>query len=372
MMEEAPLGFLVKHDLGKASGGLFNLEQDLHHLEVHFGPTANFAPDATTMVGILPATIANISGRIPAVGSFQVDSVTPGFVRVVAVDRAGNKSNPSEAAPCSPRRLKDEYIDSLTVSKITAGTISTTWLLAGEIKTAESGARVEMTSEGLRQYNTDGILTVDIASDGNVMVSGEYQTDTAGARIAINPGGARHEEIRFYGDNGVNAARIFSNATAPYGFLRIEGADYTPARGYMYVATDYISMHYGEPPNATDQTANFIYVDDVGVHIRGDRLADDPWIALEDTHVQVLTSNTVRLRVSDSGVKIADDLELNGIMFGGPWIESGGTGRRAGVLNSGKFDNEIWFSWSGPGSIFRIWVDGTNVVSLPAGFYNVN
>jgi hypothetical protein len=131
---------------------------------VHWGGSAGFFADKTTLVGILPATAANLSGQIPVVGSFQVDQTIPGFVKVVAVDFSGNRSSASAAAPCTPRLLKDEFIDSLTVSKLTAGTLTANTILGASIATAPSGRRVELRPEGIRAYNTNGARTVDLST----------------------------------------------------------------------------------------------------------------------------------------------------------------------------------------------------------------
>ncbi|HEX7041435.1 MAG TPA: hypothetical protein VF202_15060, partial [Trueperaceae bacterium] len=59
----------VTHNLGRNSGGTFNLEPDLDHLDVHVGVTENFYPDKTNKVGELIATPGMIQAGIPAVGT---------------------------------------------------------------------------------------------------------------------------------------------------------------------------------------------------------------------------------------------------------------------------------------------------------------
>jgi hypothetical protein len=41
----------VTHQLGKSSGGTFNLESDLDHLEIHVSYEPGFTPDTTTLKG---------------------------------------------------------------------------------------------------------------------------------------------------------------------------------------------------------------------------------------------------------------------------------------------------------------------------------
>lgn len=142
----------VTHQLGKASGGTFNLEPDLDHLDVHVGGAASFTPSATNRVGRLIATGGMVLGQIPAVGTFQIEPVDQVHVKVVAVDRSGNLSGASESATSTADLIDDAHISDLTVSKVTAGTISATWVNAGRIVTALTGRRIELESDKLAIY----------------------------------------------------------------------------------------------------------------------------------------------------------------------------------------------------------------------------
>lgn len=154
----------VLHRLGAAEGGTFNLAQDLHHLEVHVGgPT--FFPNEGTHVGNLLANESNLRAGIAAVGSFTINNVSDVWVKVVAVDKFGNKSSPSEAVQSSATLIDSEHISDLTASKITAGTIDATLLLAGTIRTAVDGQRVELNNEGLVIYDENGDPTVNLTAD---------------------------------------------------------------------------------------------------------------------------------------------------------------------------------------------------------------
>lgn len=145
----------VVHYLGKASGGTFNLPPDMSHLEVHVGGPS-FYPDETTYIGKIVADVSILRGKTPVIQTFQVESTENVFVRVVAVDRTGNKSSPSEAAaPVTTTLIDDAHISDLTASKITAGTISSAIILSGVIKTAEIGPRAEMNFEGFRIFGED-------------------------------------------------------------------------------------------------------------------------------------------------------------------------------------------------------------------------
>lgn len=206
----------VTHSLGKATGGTFNLESDLHHLEVHVEYEPNFTPSLSTLKGKVSATAGMIQAQIPVVTTVQVEETSARYVRVVAVDIAGNKSAPSTAATATALLIDDAHISDLTVTKVTAGTISADWVVGARIKTADTGARVELNSAGLQTYNSAGTQTVNIsASDGSVSIIGQLASGTSGKRMEINPTSTRLPEIRFFPSAGSNYGYIngFDNGT---------------------------------------------------------------------------------------------------------------------------------------------------------------
>lgn len=201
----------VTHDLGKATGGSFNLEQDLHHLEVHATYEPTFVPSNSTLLGKLPATQAMIQAQVPAVGTFQIASTTVVYVKVVAVDIAGNRSEASTAASTTAELIDDAHISSLTVSKVTAGTINADFLIGARIKTADTGARVELGPSGMLAYDSAGNNTVNISSTtGDASITGQFSSGLFGDRIVINPDDAIYPEIRFYPTTGVNYTSMTS------------------------------------------------------------------------------------------------------------------------------------------------------------------
>lgn len=201
----------VTHTLGKSSGGTYNLEVDLDRFEVHVGASASFTPDNTNLVGKLPATVANIRGTIPAVGTFPVESTNAVWTKVVAVDTAGNKSTASVGASATALLIDNAHISDLTVSKVTAGTIGATWIQGGTLTTATSGARVELAGSGLNAYNSAGTKTVEIkGSDGSATVTGRFRTGFVG-------GGQPYLDIR---DSADRTTITMYNATeSNYAFI---------------------------------------------------------------------------------------------------------------------------------------------------------
>lgn len=205
----------VTHTLGKATGGSYNLEADLHHLEVHVNYEPHFTPSASTLKGTVSATEGMMQGHIQAVTTVQVEETSARYVRVIAVDIAGNKSSPSDAATATALLIDDAHISDLTVTKVTAGTISADWVVGARIKTADSGARVELNSAGLQAYNSTGTQTVDIASaTGDVSIIGELATGEVGdSRIVIGEGFG-NPQIRLYSST---SGSEYASITSPLG-----------------------------------------------------------------------------------------------------------------------------------------------------------
>lgn len=154
----------VTHTLGAASGGTYNLANDLHHFEVHAGG-GDFFPTESTKIGTLIANEGNLMGHIPAVGTFPIEYTDTIQVKVVAVDRFGNKSSPSIGVSATANLIDSAHISDLTASKITAGVIMADLLLSGSIKTATDGQRAELNNQGLQLYDAEGNLTVNLTAD---------------------------------------------------------------------------------------------------------------------------------------------------------------------------------------------------------------
>lgn len=196
----------VTHTLGVAAGGTFNLPLDLDHLEVHLGASGGFTPDASTLAGKLQATGAMVTGGIAAVGTFPTASTSAVHVKVIAVDKTGNRSPASSAASATALLVDTAHISDLTASKITSGTISSTLLLAGTIQTATGLTGGKLDSAGLRAYSAAGVLTTEIDfATGAATLTGKVQTGTSGSRVVIDPAST---DIQLYPTSGSSVAKI--------------------------------------------------------------------------------------------------------------------------------------------------------------------
>ena len=178
----------ITHLLGASSGGTFNLAADLHHLEVHGQYEPLFTPTDSTLLGKLIANNGMILGQIPAVGTFQIESTSPVYIKVIAVDEAGNKSGASVAASATAQLIDDAHISDLTVSKVTAGTVTSNWVQAGDFRTATAGARAGFNGGGFYAYNANEERTFDVVgATGDVTIKGTLRSGTTGNRVVVNP-----------------------------------------------------------------------------------------------------------------------------------------------------------------------------------------
>lgn len=178
----------VTHLLGKSSGGTFNLEADLHHLEVHAAFSSAFTPDESTLLGKLLCNNGTILSNTPVVGTFQIAITTDVWIKVVAVDDAGNRSSASSGAQSSMLLIDDQYISNLTVSKLTAGELTANVIVGAEIATAFSGARFGMNPFGAYAFDPYNRQTFQIDSQtGDVVMIGTLLAEANNSGVLVAP-----------------------------------------------------------------------------------------------------------------------------------------------------------------------------------------
>jgi hypothetical protein len=253
----------ITHQLGKSSGGTFNLESDLDHLEVHVSYEPTFTPDATTLKGKAVANAGMIQAAIPVVFTVQVEETSARYVRVVAVDKTGNKSGPSDSATATALLIDDAHISDLTVSKVTAGQINADWVVAARIKTSDTGSRVELNSGGIGAWNAAGDQTVAIAAaDGSVSIIGQLKSGTAGKRIEINPTSTFLPEIRWYANTGTDYGYINAVSAGTDISLGMNSSPYDDGTGTQVISRNYLSTSSAQLAviRADDQTRRGGYV----------------------------------------------------------------------------------------------------------------
>lgn len=242
------LAIQVTHYLGKAEGGTFNLPPDMAYIEVHAGPPA-FYPDETTRLGKIIADNGLIRSGTPVIQTFNIDSTENIYVRVIAVDRTGNRSAPSNAVTATINLIDDAHISDLTASKITAGTISSSIILSGVIKTAESGARAEMNFEGFRIFDEDNDATVSLlgnpSTNGNFLLIKDLEDPTLTLAGIDGLGRGSFQSVSVANSISIGGADLITEILDPlpkgviaYGVLdtSIVGAGVNIERGLMEIS----------------------------------------------------------------------------------------------------------------------------------------
>lgn len=118
----------VNHDMTKAGGG--DLEADVEYLEVHASTTTGFTPDLTTLRGTIITAGQGID--VSAVFEFSpTDVMTDLYWKVIAVDRAKNKSAASSQATGLPGLIATANIANLAVTNAKVNDLSAAKLTAG-------------------------------------------------------------------------------------------------------------------------------------------------------------------------------------------------------------------------------------------------
>jgi hypothetical protein len=204
-----------------------------------------------------------IQAQIPVVFTVQVEETSARYVRVVAVDKTGNKSGPSDSATATALLIDDAHISDLTVSKVTAGTINADFIVGARIKTADTGSRVELNSGGIGAWNAAGTQTVAIAAaDGSVSIIGQLKSGTSGKRIEINPTSTFLPEIRWYANTGTDYGYINASSSGTDISLGMNSSPWDDGTGTQVISRSYLNTTTAELAiiRADDQTRRGGYV----------------------------------------------------------------------------------------------------------------
>lgn len=231
-----PLKLQVSHDLGKASGGTFNLEADLDHLNVYASTSSGFTPAEANRIGQIPATQAHLSLGITVIGSFDITDATARFVKVTAVDGAGNESTPSAQASASATLIDTAHINdasittakindlavttakitdlAVTTGKITDLAVTTAKITDLAVTTAKitdlAVTNAKITSLGVDKL-TAGTITskgIVVTGAGGYLRSGNYVLNTSGFNLDANTGSAEFNNVTVRGTIYATAGEI--------------------------------------------------------------------------------------------------------------------------------------------------------------------
>lgn len=239
---------------------------DLDFVEVHVSEESGFTPTALTYYDQLS----------PGGGVMPIQDLEYGptwFVRLVAVDKTtpvANRSDPSAQGSGSVAKVvaddifegavgslqladlavtsakinllavNDAQVGSLGAGKITTGTMSAALTLSGIIRTASSGRRMQIDSNGWVAYKADGTTVfaeLDVATE-TMLMTGTYLSALTAERIRLDPDGS----IRWYGASGSDYASIANNGA---NLLFQSRADGSGRRSYIEFTGSGLSVSWG-------------------------------------------------------------------------------------------------------------------------------
>jgi len=364
-----PLRVQVTHYLGKdgtdGNGnpfGDFTLEGDLDHLDIHAvtqsGNSQNFTVATSNKIGELRVTSGNLLQQIPVIGTMELSDSESYYFRIVAVDKSGNESDPSDGQAGSATLIAEANIADANITEAKIGTAAIT-----NAKIADA----TITSAKINDLSADKITSGTITG-GEITVGGvsntsgfikSYNFSTGSAGWAINSDGTAEFDgavIRGTLDaSSVNVTNLSASniSTGTLSADRIAAGSidtsklsFTPVSGSNVVATI----------NASSEglTIDADTLDLSGTLSVGDAL-DVGGSDASSFHVDVdgnmwlgaATYASAPFRVSNTGALAASSFSLTGGSINNPNITiqntssgtpSSGTGKRIDIGNSFLFD----------------------------------
>ena len=170
-----PLRIQIVHYLNHEGGYPFSLTSRLDHLEVHVGASSSFNVDDTTLVGTVKSNVANIVAEVPVVATFDAPGGLERWVRIVAVDRFGNRSQSSIAVTVTATLLDTQHITdaAITTAKIGDAQITNAKIVdlsADKLTAGTITATISMTSPTITggTINIGGSTRFHVDANGNM------------------------------------------------------------------------------------------------------------------------------------------------------------------------------------------------------------
>jgi hypothetical protein len=200
------------------------MPSDFNLTEVHVSLTSGFTPSAATLTDQLTGAATSIASGLVYGNTY--------FVRLVATDKAGNRSAASTQATGVPVQAANGDVSDLNVGKLTAGILSAVVTVSGRFATALTGARTEINSGGFFQYDSTGLIKLVEISNSNISIQGVFKTvgpDGSFIELVTTPGFAR---LEMQGGGGVTHI-----TTTAQMFMAVSGAGTSTERSNMIIAS---------------------------------------------------------------------------------------------------------------------------------------
>lgn len=189
---------------------------DLVTYQVFVSTTPGFTAAADTWVADTTAT--SLVVRTLASELLLVYDVTY-YVKIIATDVDGDGPVSVEGSGQIMKATNADiaanyvYAGSLSASQIVGGTISGDVVVGGSLRTADTGARVELDAGGATLYGPDGVPTTDLSTDGQSVFKGDAEIDGLTVKTSMSVRGTANELST--GARLVLAASSTGPSTAP-------------------------------------------------------------------------------------------------------------------------------------------------------------
>lgn len=238
------------------------------------------AVPATNTIGTMRITVLHVLG-----GQIKVSAVTAQRMTGAAsiLDAAIVSAKIADAAIVSAKiadlavlnakianlAVDDAKIGNVNVGKLVAGSLTADITVSARIKTADVGARVELGPLGVKQYNAQGVLTVDINTNGAAFFRGTvegsmFRTAAFGRRLEISSALTDPRQIRFYNPLGANYAGVRAYDAGVNTGIAVESApSENGSIGFMNVSDFASDLGYGFP--ALTASTSYVRVDAGGI-----------------------------------------------------------------------------------------------------------
>ena len=182
-----PLRVQLTHYLGKEGTdgngnpfGDFTLEGDVDHLDIHAvtqsGNTASFTVNTANKIGEIRVTSGNILQQIPVIGTMELEDSQDYYFRIVAVDKSGNASNPSDGQAALANLIAEANIADATITTAKIGEAQITNALIADA-TITSAKINDLTADKITAGTIDAsVITVTNLNASNI-TSGTISAD---------------------------------------------------------------------------------------------------------------------------------------------------------------------------------------------------
>jgi hypothetical protein len=243
----------VSHNLKRADGTT-NLETDISFLEVYASASTGFTPASTNKLGDMNVVQPGVTGTpVTAIETFNYPSTGGNvYVKVIAVDFAGNKSPASAQATAVPglisaaniadATITNAKISDLSVSKVTAGTgTAFDWTINSTLTLGSAGTNGVIVSYDYVNGGTTGFRMDKsslVINNGNIAARAIRLQDAS--ENIMHPAYADFEWAPSWYTtklgNGNGSTLSIDATTGKYGFqsLRLDSA--TTANAVAYLA----------------------------------------------------------------------------------------------------------------------------------------